>query len=170
MSFYGDASTILARVALDLASLSSQPPQIQQLHAGSGVTISADATTFTDACCKGLLFVAFDQIELREGTEQKGGPLYTSVAGTVGVLRCAPTIDDAGRSPTPAQHSATAMLVYEDAEIMLGALRRLAVDAGLSEGDLRDVLWSPIEPEGGCGGGVVTFTIASDQPCPEPPS
>lgn len=88
------------------------------------------------------------------------GGAYDGWAVTLelGILRCAPTIDERGRLPRCDQNWSAARRAAADAHLM-----RRAVMCCSWAGDRRYIVgsWEPLGPEGGCHGGVMTVTVNS---------
>jgi hypothetical protein len=87
----------------------------------------------------------------------------------VGVLRCAPTLDEAGNPPPDADITALAELVTADMSIMYTVLAAHVPDYALYPLVLDT--YSPIEVEGGCAGGTWQFwmDVAVCPPVPTSP-
>lgn len=82
------------------------------------------------------------------------------VAITLGVYRCAPTLDSAGNPPSGADIAIALDRQLRDAQLLRAAISvALGGDGGL---DLPHIpgTWEPREPAGGCMGGMVTVTVA----------
>lgn len=144
---------------------STHYPARWELNIGEGVAESADA--YTDYCCAGLAFVAIGETVPEPGSENRGngGPLYDRMDIGFGVLRCAPTLSDQGIAPSVADKDAFAAIVLDDRDRLMRTMRAVYALPGMSEGDITDVAWNPIEQSGACGGGVVTLTIATIESC-----
>ena len=85
---------------------------------------------------------------------------------TLGVYRCAPTLDDAGAPPGPVELAAALYQQTQDA-----ALLGIVIPGALGENglDLPYLMgaWAPLEPAGGCMGGMIDVTVqAGHDPCP----
>lgn len=134
------------------------PPAEWRLLAGEEVAHDVDA--YVDMCCRGLGFVIVSGGQLKEGVVDHGpGPLFTVDTVAMGVLRCAPAIDDHLRSPTQAEQAVYALQVFDDRDRILKAVLRVAEWAGATSEDMSDPVWSALPVEGGCGGVVVTFDM-----------
>lgn len=76
----------------------------------------------------------------------------------VGIFRCVPTVDDEGAAPDPSEIDSSAHVVLTDAialfNVLAGAQQagRIATCNGLAF-----ERWSGQPPQGGMGGGVLTF-------------
>lgn len=126
-----------------------------------GQEVAADVDAFADACCKGLavLMIAEGGLEV-DAVRYAGGALYSKVTIDFLVFRCAPTINDELRSPTPAEHLAFSQIVLDDMERMMRAAQAVHDFPWISEQDISDPQWSAIPVDGGCGGGALTFEMA----------
>ena len=70
----------------------------------------------------------------------------------VGIMRCAPTLDQEGNPPTMAQELEATRIMTAD---MAALLRAITCDCtGFPMGDVRVLNWVPIAEQGGCVGGV----------------
>ena len=128
-----------------------------------------------DDCCDGQLWVRIISIvgvsNLSNQATQPCNPLYQVRVG-IGVLRCAHTVDDAGRIPTPAQMTADAFQTYQDRADMVEAIVCCIsplVEEDHRMGTLRIEDWLPLGVDGGCVGGEITVTVNSIlcTPCEE---
>lgn len=110
-----------------------------------------------DECCEGYLWARTDSVE-PSGASGNCGPTTWSVQFSVGVLRCASSVNDQGAAPAAAVLEREA----EQREADMRALSRAILDVGCVR-DSRAVLlrWLPEGPEGGCSGGswAVRMTI-----------
>ena len=146
---------------------STKTPETWQLTIGEEV--AADLDAFLDFCCKGLGVVLVSGGGMEVGTsQQQDGTLYQRMTVAMMVFRCAPTIDDAGRSPTPAEHRAFTAMVLDDVERMMHAVWAVASFDWITEQDISDPEWQAIPVEGGCGGALVAFEMAVIGDCPTP--
>lgn len=146
--------------ALKAAFVSStSPPELWQLTVGEEV--AADADAFTDACCKGLGVTLIPQAAMEVRTSQQdGGSLYMRMTVTLLVFRCAPTLDDAGRVPTEADHLTFTRTVLDDIQRMLQTVWAVSEFSWITEQDISDPEAVAIPVDGGCGGSMVTFEMA----------
>lgn len=76
----------------------------------------------------------------------------------VGVLRCAPGIDEAGNPPTVQQQLVTARAVLADMSAALDAIT--CECTGFGKRDIQILNWAPLAESGGCIGGAWTFLLA----------
>ena len=79
---------------------------------------------------------------------------------TVGILRCAATVDDHGSAPSAAQVTADAVKVSRDRAIALDAIVCCLIGDDADPGEYRMGGWTPLGPDGGCVGGTWTVTVA----------
>lgn len=92
------------------------------------------------------------------------GPSEYAAALAVGVLRCAHTVDDRGRSPSAEKVTGDAEEVARDRQAALTAiLCGFLPDADPGTWQLGQ--WTPLGPDGGCVGGLWRLTVAVG-PCP----
>jgi hypothetical protein len=130
----------------------------------------ASGTVAWDSCCDGgQLWVGVDRIYAYGTFPAPAGivtcspPLATDIV--IGVLRCAPTINDQGEAPSAAALSASSAQVYEDAYAVtngvLCCLTPTARQRPFVMGNQR-----PIGPQGGCVGTELRLTVALVDPPP----
>lgn len=137
---------------------SAATPAVWQLNVGEEVVADLDA--FTDTCCQGMGVVLITNGALEVGTVRGGAGMYMRITVALTVLRCAPTVDDAGRSPTEAEHQAYTSQVLDDVERMLATVKDVAQYEWVTEDDISDPEWTAVPVEGGCGGAAVVFEVA----------
>lgn len=110
-----------------------------------------------DWCCEGHAFIRapavypsnqFPQQTIRTGNCTIG----TAVQIEVGVLRCAPSMQDNADAPDPEDVSATSRQVYYDAQVVKDVLDGFEI-AGGRRANLILGGWEPYDVEGGCAGG-----------------
>jgi hypothetical protein len=84
----------------------------------------------------------------------------------MGVYRCVSTLDDQGNPPSCAQVSGDAIKLLSDA----AAMRQAAVCCYPEGADTVAVVgdYTPIAPQGGCGGGQMSITVQFYDCCPPP--
>lgn len=157
------AEMIFASLQSAFATSTAVPGQ-WQLTVGEEAVADMDAST--DGVCPGLGVVLIPSAALEVGTSQaSGGTLYMKMTVAMMIFRCAPRVDNAGMSPTPADHLAFTRRVLDDMERMLRAVWLVAEYDWITEGDISDPVWSAIPVDGGVGGGVVQFEVASITDC-----
>lgn len=112
------------------------------------VLITPGVAAAYDDCCGGQLWVRLVSVApVYPSNAVKGcGPLYRNVRIEVGVIRCAATLDSAGRPPTPAAVTADALQEALD----LAAIEQVLE---CSDYGFTGLVWSPLGVEGGCQGG-----------------
>lgn len=93
-----------------------------------------------------------------------------SLAATfsLGIYRCAPTLDDEGNPPDPTELGLALDRQLQDAALLLQAVQVTFSDAppGIDRPYLVSQ-WEPQEPRGGCMGGSVTVSVQlTDGYCP----
>jgi hypothetical protein len=88
--------------------------------------------------------------------------MMASVIG-LGTLRCASTVDDNGKAPTPAVLTEEALGVTRDASILLEAIKCCVAPMVDDQESLVTQLvigsWLPAGPDGGCVGGEWQLTV-----------
>lgn len=110
-----------------------------------------------DSCEDGQLTGRLASMVPVSSTNQRCQIDYWLSTGEITLLRCALSIDDQGRAPSPADLKAEAAESLADTDLLLKAVARQPwVDAIVS--------WAPLGPSGGCKGIQVTFTFKLDQP------
>lgn len=81
---------------------------------------------------------------------------------TVGILRCAATIDDQGHAPSAEAVTLDAIKTSRDRAIALDAIVCCFIGDDAEPGEYRMGAWTPLGPDGGCVGGTWTVTVAVD--------
>lgn len=141
----------------------------------------AEAVTYDD-CCDGQLWAVWSRTIPSDWRVQAFGRYPSSSPRTaaqasgcfqliamdfeIGLVRCAPTLQDNGEPPTEAEIEESAMLQHEDAWIILRT-----VLCTLAEWDQGGVFtaWEqqqPLDDDGGCVGSVMRFSVGhSICPC-----
>lgn len=77
-------------------------------------------------------------------------------------LRCAPTVDNQGRSPSAEAISESSAMIYADATAVMRAALCWAEEQRMNlDVVVRDQVW--VGPSGGCGGTSTTLTV--EVPC-----
>lgn len=90
------------------------------------------------------------------GAQKTACPIQWAAVVEVGVVRCAPTLNNQGEVPTCEELAASAAGVHAD----MVAMYRAVGCCGLDSDEVVLGEWSPIGPEGGCVGGRMTATVA----------
>lgn len=144
MSQPGDACSALLAVVAGALSEAGRP-------AGRSAVVVGQVAW--DDCCEGYLYVGCERLYHSSTfpVEDAGwDPCHVSANAAlfvVGLLRCVPTLDDGGTPPSPAALTAASLVVYDDAAVILAALRTQACDP-----DVTMVLAGQTYPgaDGGC--------------------
>lgn len=115
-----------------------------------------------DECCEGYLFLRVIQTNVTNPFPQPSETPTTCVRilGTqveIGILRCAPMMDDNGNPPSDAVQSAFAYEMIVDKSILYNVLVNHNPDWAAYP--LVIGSWNPLDIEGGCGGGTWSFWI-----------
>lgn len=137
-----------------------------------------------DDCCDGQLWVAWGRTIPSDWKQQSFGRYPTAspraVAGfskcltmvaidyEVGILRCAPTLDEHGNPPSAEEIEASARQMHEDAWVILRATLT-QLDAWEHGGTF--VSWEaqvPIDDNAGCVGSLLRFSVGHPI-CPTKP-
>lgn len=126
-------------------------------------------TSPADVCCAGddadpgdgMAWVAVGPITATkpDGATGACGYMYEATI-TVGLYRCAPTLDVNGDPPTPQELEDAALANLRDAAIVrqaIGCCWPRAVPLDPSDWDMGT--WTPYGPEGGCMGGTHLVTL-----------
>lgn len=126
------------------------------------VIVSPGADVVWDDCCGGTLFVRvlgvspLTQSNAAQGTCTLMGWNLTL---SVGTIRCAATVDNAGRSPRDKDLTDDALYLTQDAADLGQML--------MCETNATNVSWAPAGPEGGCMAGEWQFDLRIGAcPCP----
>lgn len=118
--------------------------------------VAPGAEVAWDDCCEGQLAVRIVRTEAIYKSTNGGCPIGYRVVLGVSIVRCAATVDDRGRAPSPSQISADGHRVTRDMSEVARAIQCYdspdAMRTWLGE-------WTPSGPNGGCAGGEWTMTI-----------
>jgi hypothetical protein len=114
-----------------------------------------------DECCDGQLWGRVVTITPHQTTQQGRGAVsmppcgvdYLIATVAIGLIRCAASISDSGKSPSAGRLTADG---YQQLDDMTAIERVILCDPRT----LNVQSWNPLGPEGGCVGGEWTFTIA----------
>jgi len=120
-----------------------------------------------DSCCDGMLWVRWTSVYLTSSFPievQAFAPCHSQALVAdyeVGLLRCVPRVQTAGRNvilPTPDELAASALELASDAQAVLRGVCGTATGWGREK---RYVMGRslPVNTEGGCGGSVVPVTV-----------
>lgn len=155
------ASALLGRFVDRLTALGTKPARA---FVFDGVAIPADD------CCDGLAWVRVVGFQPTDGSnapysEMRNLPA-TATGATItlelGILRCAPILDEEGQAPDPDDYTASALQSGQDRQQM-----RMAIICDFPE-DITEAngdgqipgLWAPVDA-GGCAGGYMTTTVGT---------
>lgn len=155
------ASALLGRFVTRLTALGMKPGRS---FVFDGVAIPADD------CCDGLAWVRVVQVQPTDGSNAPYSELRnlpaTATGATIefelGILRCAPILDEEGQAPDPDDYTASALQSAADRQQM-----RMAIICDFPE-DITEAtcdgqipgLWAPVDA-GGCAGGFMTTTVGT---------
>lgn len=124
-----------------------------------------DTCTDDGAGAEGQAWVQIGQVGPTDNfpTIQTGAmrcwPPESVVEFTVGILRCAATVDDHGNPPPASRLTFEAEQVQRDRAIVDEAIRCCFL-ADAEPGTYSVGLWTPLGPSGGCVGGSRNVTVA----------
>lgn len=111
-----------------------------------------------DDCCDGQTWVRLTTITPQPPTGQNCQINWWDLAVEVGILRCAHTIDDAGRAPAPYDLTTEAGEQGRDLWALNEAIVCYATEIpSVVRVDMG--AWTPSGPEGGCVGGAWAATL-----------
>lgn len=124
-----------------------------------------------DTCCEcrdggeGQAWVVVDRFYPADGLAQDVSAQRCHPSGyaadlTVGVLRCAHTVDDRGEAPSAVTVTGDADKVARDRQAVRDALLCDVLGPDADPGTFRLGVWQPLGPSGGCVGGSWQATIA----------
>jgi len=121
-----------------------------------------------DDCCTGQVWVRLISIAPATGQRTTSyttilpcGVTMWIVEVGIGVLRCAATIDDFGRAPSPAALTAdTLQMTQDQADLSMAIQCEMTQIPQLER--LSPVSWLPLGPDGGCLGGEWRVTTLVD--------
>jgi hypothetical protein len=144
-------------------------------HPGS--TAPWDACGVTAGGAEGQAWVAIERVYATEDFPAEATlahrcrPSGFAANVVLGVLRCAATLDDQGRPPSPEAVTLDAVKVSRDRAIMLESILCCYVDDNTDPGEFRLGGWEPLGPNGGCVGGQWRATVwVPSCPCPDVPA
>lgn len=132
--------------------------------------ISDGASVPADECCDGLAWVRVGQIQPTDGSsnpysEMRNTPIPTpghSIVLEVGVLRCAPVLDEQGNAPSADEYTEAALAAAFDRQSLRMAVLCDFVDdinAVNADGQIPGP-WTPLDA-GGCAGGYMTTSVGT---------
>lgn len=143
--------------------------------------IAPGGSTPWDVCCdcgdnEGMAWIAITEVFPTDNfPSPQGGAMRCDYAEqgvrlTIGLIRCAATVDDQGRVPSVDQLMADMRKVQRDRGILLEAIKCCYL-ADADPGSYVIGSWTPLGPNGGCVGGQMTLQISAPTcRCPEPPA
>ena len=119
-------------------------------------------TPVWDECCEGFLYIRILQTTpTNEFPNAFAAPtncdLQLVMQAEMGILRCAPVMDDNGNAPSASAQTAFVKTVVRDKSILYNVI----LDHQPDWANYPPVIttWSPLEIEGGCGGGAWQFYL-----------
>lgn len=131
--------------------------------------VAAGAVAWDSCCDGGQLWVGIDRIFAYGNFPAPAGvatcmpPLAADLS--IGVLRCAPTLNDQGEAPTAAQLTTSGAQVWEDAYAVITAIACCLGEHARARpfvmGNQR-----PLGPAGACVGSELKVTVALTDPPP----
>lgn len=149
--------TVSAKLsALSLAAREALSPRPSRV-----IEIAPGAEVAWDDCCAGQVWTRLVQIVPSPVGLQTGAlgramhacqMPFLQATVELGVLRCAATLDDAGRAPSAREISRDGAQGIRDMSALLGVLRCSDDVAQLGA-------WTPVGPNGGCVGGFWTVQM-----------
>lgn len=155
----GLANKLLACLCAELATNPS-PPLYCCLRGGQEVAQDL-GSRFGDECCQGLGYVKVNNIYPSTNFPEQDTEAYDCVRAwavelEMGVFRCAP--GQVGSLVPCADWTATAQQLMHDAQAMRKAACCLFAQLLPGTGTLPGQ-WTPLGPQGGCTGGVMTVLV-----------
>lgn len=146
----------------EILDLSRSALQREDRPAGRAF-LSAGSVAWDD-CCAGQLYLRVRSIvpvAPTPASAQSPCPHMQDANLTLGVLRCASTLDDFGKAPDASVLTRESAGVLKDSAILMKVLTdempQLADFWKFSKYQIN--AWSPLGPEGGCGGGEWEFAL-----------
>lgn len=115
-----------------------------------------------DECCEGFLFIRVVNTSLTTAFPQ-ASQVPTNCSSTLatlvelGILRCAPVLDNNGLAPSAQAQSDFAREMIRDKSILYDVL--MSHNPDWSNFPIVITSWTPLDIEGGCGGGAWQFYI-----------
>lgn len=147
------------QIKVTLAAIAQRSSTDLSPAPGRTVLLAPGALVAHDDCCDGQVWARLVNLgpmpsndpARRPGMNPCAVPEFMLTA-ELGIVRCAATVNDQGRAPSPRQITADGEQSINDMSALLGVLR--------CTDNLRSLIsWTPTGPEGGCHGGYWTFTM-----------
>lgn len=115
-----------------------------------------------DECCEGYLFIRVVNTNTSDSFPSASQTptncaLNLATLVEIGIIRCAPMIDDNGYPPTAEQQSEFAKTVIRDKSILFHVIKNHKPD--WANFPVVMAGWNPLPIQGGCGGGAWQFYI-----------
>lgn len=154
-------SGVLSHVASVLDAAGRLPGRV---YLAPGAEIAWDACCGDDGEAGGQLYLRVDNIwpsgspfpeQLRK-VQPCVVPML-AVPVSVGIVRCAHTMDDWGNPPSPEELTGDALALLEDATLIWEGLQNLRDVPGVASVQIGQ--WSPDGPLGGCASGEWSLTL-----------
>lgn len=119
-------------------------------------------TPVWDECCEGYLYARVVRNSLsnpfpQESTSPTQCSLIPTAQAELGILRCAPVISDNGVPPSAQEQSDFAKAMIRDKSILFHVL--LDHHPDWSNFPVVIAGWTPLDIQGGCGGGAWQFYV-----------
>ena len=160
---------LLVRLTQELLDCACSALEKTACGCPSRAFVAAGAVAFDSCCDTGQLWVGIDRIFAYGNFPAPAGVVTCSpmLAAdlTIGVLRCAPTLNDQGEAPAAQLLTGSAAQVWEDAYTVITAVSCCLAEAG----KLRPFVMGnqrPLGPAGGCTGSELKVTVALTDPPP----
>lgn len=119
-------------------------------------------TPVWDECCEGFLYVGVERTTPTDtfpgaSTAPTNCDIDLAVTVSIGILRCAPVMDSNGNAPSADELTAFTKEMIRDKSIIYNVL--VSHDPDWAHYPSVIDSWSPLEIQGGCGGGAWRFYI-----------
>jgi hypothetical protein len=160
---------LLTRLTQELLDCTCSALEKTQCGCPDYAFVSAGVVAYDHCCDGGQLWVGIDRVFAYDRFPAPAGilnctpPLAADIV--IGILRCAPTLNDKGEAPSAETLTASSAQVYEDAYAVVQGVLCCLVPTQRERlfvmGNQR-----PLGPQGGCVGSELRLTVALVDPPP----
>lgn len=158
---YDAAVDILAAVKTAYLPYANKPARYM-IQPGTQVGYDMGGGTLEDMCCAGAVIIVIGAKEFANlGDLRTGG---WSQPYMIIVLRCAP-VGTMQAGPSDAAYGSATQLYTDDMKLVRTAVRNFLASTDVTEADSIDWSESMIDPQGGCSGSQISFTIPVMEDC-----
>ena len=129
--------------------------------------VAAGAVAWDSCCDGGQMWVGIERVYATGAFPSPASVITCSpqLAAdlVVGILRCAPTLNDQGEAPSPERLTESAAQVYEDAYAVVQGVLCCLVPTSKARPFVMGIQ-RPVGPQGGCCGSELRLTVALVDP------